>query len=126
VAVWNVAMHGPTTDESESCLRSAVATLGSVLAAGEVPPFRLEVPANCLRWAGRDLIGPSLQARRLVRLLRARRVGALCFDATLDAAALGRFIDLLTDDAQKAVFRDGVLEHVLADRGMQGIGVEFR
>ena len=89
-------------------------------------PLRLEVGSSQLRIDGQSMVGPSLQAGRLLQLAKERDISEIAFSREMQKGELLRFLDLLSSENELNAFHPSTLPRALKSNGIENIEVTLR
>ena len=128
-SLLNVEMFTASDDLVTDTLTSMCSELAQILDAsglGSAPPeLRLELREDAIWFAGEPLVGPSLQAGRLLRLCRERGISALTFGPHLARAELLRFVQTLLSPQDREGFTPENLAACMQRLGIASVRVEL-
>lgn len=126
-AMVNLEMHASDSQIVADRLRLVQEQLEKIFESRPTPsrPLVLSVHGDQLSYEGHNLVGASLQASRLLRACRERRVRALTFDPRVTQREVRELLQLLRDDSARSAFAPQFLEAALASRGIVHAGVRL-
>ena len=114
VALINLDLHPPQSPLVQDNLNQLIWDLRAVFSAGFASPLRVELVGGQIRIEGESMVGPSLQAGRLLQLANDRDIVEIAFDKDVQKGELLRFIDLLSSEYEKEAFSPSVLPRALS------------
>lgn len=123
VCLINRDLHAPQSQLVQENLQQIVWHLRELFAMGFESPLRLDFSAEQIHVQGEPLVGPSLQAGRLLTLAREREVRELAFHRELGKEELHRFMDLFASDSERNAFRPDMMQAALGANGIRHLGV---
>lgn len=118
IAIMNLELHPPGSPHVQVNLDDLLGALGDAEQAHVAMPLRLDIAGDQLQHENWPLPAASLQAGRLLRLCKERRIESLAFDPKLDGAELLRFLVLLNTSGKRDGFDP---DKILAALGTAGI-----
>ncbi len=126
VALINLDLHPPQSPLVQDNLNQLIWDLRAIFSAGFASPLCVQLIGGQIRIEGESMVGPSLQAGRLLQLAKDRDIVELSFDREVQKGELLRFIDLLSSDNEKEAFHPSVLPRALSSNGIEHITVTLR
>ncbi len=126
VALINLELHAPQSPLVQDNLNQLLWDMRALFAAGLPSPLRLELGSSQLRIDGQSMLGPSLQAGRLLQLAKERDISEIAFSREMQKGELLRFLDLLSSANERSAFLPSTLKRALRTNGIEHIEVSLR
>ena len=123
VALVNLDLYSPNSPHVLESLRNLMFELAAFYAVDGDHHLRVELRDNTLSYDGEPLMGPTMQAGRLIQVLKSRGIASLEFGPEIDAAELSRFLLLLSSDLDRDAFRTHNRKHSIKRHSLHNIAV---
>ena len=123
VAELNRQLHAADSRFVAESMQDLVTILRDAARKGVPMPLTLDFGDDTILFAGAPLVGPSLQARSLLRHCRERRVAQLVFHPGLDLDEANRLFDLLLLRNNRDCFDGAHRDRTLAACGIRNVQV---
>ena len=125
VALLDRALHAEGSPTHRNNLDATARALRHALGSGIDLPLRIDFRGDCLCWKDSELAAATLQAGRLLRLAKERRLRSIAFDARVNLPSLDGILRLLGDPHAIDAFRPDTIEAALRRHGIRGIAIEI-
>jgi hypothetical protein len=109
VSLINLELHAPQSPLVQDNLNQLLWDMRALFAAGMASPLSLHMSSGQLRIGGQSMLGPSLQAGRLLQLAKERNIAEISFSRDLQKGELLRFLDLLSSGNEIGAFHPAPL-----------------
>lgn len=126
VVLINLELHAPQSPLVQDNLNQLLWDLRALFAAGMPSPLHLDLSSGQLRIGGQSMLGPSLQAGRLLQLTKERDIAEIIFSREMQKGELLRFLDLLSSQSEISAFHPSTLPRALSTNGIANIQVTLR